>query len=102
MHVPRVAVRASIGAARGQKQLTKICARVQNNKYFRLRNRASGREIVDFCAERPPPTAEPIGKVGGRGPQPFPMGFAVGGGHLDPTNRRFPISGSEALLRNLQ
>ena len=41
-------------------------------------------------SKRPPPTAKPIGKGGGLRPPPFPVGFAVGGGRLDPQNRRFP------------
>ncbi len=59
--------------------------------YFRLLNKASGPEIVDCGgSERPPPTAKPTGKCRGRSPPPFPMGFAVGRGRLDPQNRRCP------------
>ncbi len=32
----------------------------------------------------------PLEKVGGFAPRPFQIGFAVGGGRLDLTNRRFP------------
>ncbi len=51
---------------------------------MRLRDRASGPEIVDFGgSERPPPAAKPIGKGGGLRPPSFPAGFAFGGGRLD-------------------
>ncbi len=52
--------------------------------YFRLRKRASGQGIVNFLGLNGPPTAKPIGKGEGASP------FAVGGGRLDPQNRRFP------------
>ncbi len=39
---------------------------------------------------RPPPTQNSTRKGGGLTPPPFPLVFAVGGGRLDPRNRRFP------------
>ena len=44
---------------------------------FRLRNVASGPEIVDLWGLNGPlPTAKLIGKSGGRSPLPFPVSFA--------------------------
>ena len=62
---------------------------VTGRTYFRLRNAASGPEVADLGeSERPPPTATPTGKGGGR--SPFPMGLTVGGDRLYFNNRRFP------------
>ena len=50
-------------------------------------------------SKRPPPTGKPIGKGRGRSPPPFPLGLPVGGGHLDPQNRRFPAPGPKRAIR---
>ncbi len=43
-------------------------------------------------SKQPPPTAKPTGKGGVLRPQPFPLGFEVGGGRLlDNKNRRFLV-----------
>jgi hypothetical protein len=51
----------------------------------------AGPEIADFWGLNGPLLPQsPLEKVGGRSPPPFQVGFAVGGGRLDPQNRRFP------------
>ncbi len=44
-------------------------------------------KIVGGGSKRPPPAAKPSGEGGGRSPPPSPVGFAVGGGRLDPYRR---------------
>jgi hypothetical protein len=46
----------------------------------------------------PPPTAKPTGKGGGRSPLPLPVGFAVGGGQLDPPKSTISGPQPETLL----
>ncbi len=61
-----------------------------------LRNSASGPEIVDFGDLNGPLLPQNLlEKVGGLRPTPFPVGFAVGGGHLDPQNKRSPAPGQK-------
>ncbi len=63
----------------------------ESSKTYPYARGLAGQEIVDLWgSKRPTPTAKPTGKCGGRSPPPFPVGFAVGGGRLDPQNRRFP------------
>ncbi len=50
------------------------------NLYFPLGNRPPGPEIVDLGGLSGPLLPQnPLEKVGGFAPPPFPMGFAVGG-----------------------
>ncbi len=46
--------------------------------------------ILGGLSGPPPPTQKPIGKGGEGKPPPFRIQFAVGGGSLDPNNRRAP------------
>jgi hypothetical protein len=58
--------------------------------YFRLRKRASGPESnIVWGLNGVLPPQNPLEKVGGFALH-LPVGFAVGGGRLDPINRRFP------------
>ncbi len=67
------------------------CHRMGAQRYFRMRNNASGPETVYFGGSKlPPPTAKPLGKGGGLRPPPFPGCFVVGRGHLDHRNKQFP------------
>ncbi len=57
---------------------------------FRLRNAASGPEIVNcWGLSGPHPTAKPLEKGERIRPHRFQRGFAVGENRLDPNNRRF-------------
>ncbi len=48
-------------------------------------------EIVGFWGLHGPLLPQHLlEKVGGQSPPPFPVGFVVGGGRLDPQNIRFP------------
>ncbi len=55
-------------------------------QYLRLLSSASGPEIVDLLGLNGPLLPHnPLEKVGGEALQLFPVGFAAGGGRLDPS-----------------
>ncbi len=54
-----------------------------------FRDQASGPEIVDFWSLDGLLPQNLLEKVGVLRPPPFPVGFAVGGGRLDPKNKGF-------------
>ena len=54
-----------------------------------------GPDIVDFGGLNGPLLFQNPRKGGGLRPPPFPVDFAVGGGHLDPQHRRFSAPGQK-------
>ncbi len=60
---------------------------------------ASGPELFDFLIYTAPPTEKPTGNYWGRSPPPLPMGFAMGGGRLDPQIGEFRPGGPIEQLK---